>query len=438
MIILVSKEFEIEAQGADIIEWRVEKELPLEELLYKRKKLRVPLLLTCPSSLHMHLIEILQPEYVDLPYDMPVKIIRALKNIFPSIKWILSYHNYALTPLNLEEIVHDMQKIKADYYKMATFCHTTTDALRLLHVAKKNSGLTAQGMGKKGEITRILASVLEMPFVYAIATEASRTVAGQLLISTLVTRYHFKAHAKKTAIYGLIGNPVHLSVSDKTHNLYFAVHNIEAIYVKMELLEEELTQELLMLLQDIGFKGLSITMPFKEKIISLVDMLSLEAEKSQSVNTITFTKEGIKGDTTDGTAIKELLEKELNLKKSHILLLGTGGAALSIAHALASSCASLTIAGREGSKAEAIADRLNAKALRLRKLSVPLSIDAVINCTPISPEIAYSRKIVVIDIRIDAKNHPFLQQAENEAHKTFSGWNMFSTQAKKQFSLWFK
>ena len=151
-----------------------------------------------------------KPNYVDLEYTIPFKVIEELKKNFPEVKTILSYHNFDNTPDNLNEVLFSLKKKTADLYKIATMANTTIDALRMLNFTKL-AGLQVIGlcMGECGIITRILNH-----FTYACLEEKYTSKLSQLSLNTLINCYRYKTLNSETDIYGLIGNPVDKSPSN--------------------------------------------------------------------------------------------------------------------------------------------------------------------------------------------------------------------------------
>ena len=123
---------------------------------------------------------------------------------------IFSYHNFSHTPENLEEILQEMQKTPATYYKIATMAHSTLDSLRMLALMKAHPNLIGVCMGKKGEITRILGPVFGCPIIYASLNADWQSAPGQLTARELCDTYRFRTLNPSTALYGLIGDPVDL------------------------------------------------------------------------------------------------------------------------------------------------------------------------------------------------------------------------------------
>ena len=85
--------------------------------------------------------------------------------------------------------------------------------------------------------------------------------------------------------YLVIGNPIIHSLSPELHNYWLRENNINGIYNKEQLDKNDLKKFFLKIKKK-EINGANITVPFKKDVISYVDQLSLEAEKTQSVNTV--------------------------------------------------------------------------------------------------------------------------------------------------------
>ena len=85
--------------------------------------------------------------------------------------------------------------------------------------------------------------------------------------------------------YSVIGNPINHSLSPKIHNFWIKKNNIDAIYNKKKLQENDI-ENFINEIKIGNITGLNVTVPFKKKVIPYLDKLSPEAEQTQSVNTI--------------------------------------------------------------------------------------------------------------------------------------------------------
>src|SRR6185437_13162580 len=172
---------------------------------------------------------------------------------------------------------------------------SSLDALRMLEFVRKHSNVIGLCMGELGQITRILAPVVGTPLMYA---PISAPILGQLEYRVLVNTYRFRELDPQTAIYGLIGNPVTQSIGHEFHNRYFQHLKQNAVYVKIPLHLQEL-EAFLTYAKRLPFQGLSVTMPFKEKIIPFLDEIDPVAKEIGAVNTLLFRAGKIWGYNTD-------------------------------------------------------------------------------------------------------------------------------------------
>ncbi|MGH8167203.1 MAG: shikimate dehydrogenase, partial [Woeseiaceae bacterium] len=127
--------------------------------------------------------------------------------------------------------------------------------------------------------------------------------------------------------YGVMGYPVSHSRSPVIHRLFALQTNqniqYELLQVAPEKLDSAVTQ-----FKRTGGKGLNITVPHKTEVLRLADQLSERAHVAGAINTLMFQDGSVFGDNTDGIGLMRDLSGNLglNLRDSHILILGAGGA----------------------------------------------------------------------------------------------------------------
>ena len=139
----------------------------------------------------------------------------------------------------------------------------------------------------------------------------------------------------KDRIYGLIGNPIKHSLSPLMHNAAFARLKIKAKYKLFPLGNHEL-KVFLSSLNKKNIRGLNITIPYKEKVIQLVEgYLSSAVSAIGAANTLTLDKKNNKPRlfNTDHLGFTRHL-KELKLSPKKAAIIGAGGAARAICYAL--------------------------------------------------------------------------------------------------------
>ena len=72
--------------------------------------------------------------------------------------------------------------------------------------------------------------------------------------------------------YLVVGNPIEHSLSPKLHNYWIKKNNINAVYDKKKLNEENIKDVILDVKNEKIF-GLNVTVPFKKSVISFIDEL---------------------------------------------------------------------------------------------------------------------------------------------------------------------
>ena len=98
--------------------------------------------------------------------------------------------------------------------------------------------------------------------------------------------------------YVVIGNPIEHSLSPKLHNHWIRENNIDAIYDKKQLNENDI-EAIINEVKNDKINGINVTIPFKKSIIPYLDQLTLIAKEAQSVNTIFKKDNKVFGDNTD-------------------------------------------------------------------------------------------------------------------------------------------
>tara|TARA_B100000242_G_C43023094_1_gene476221 strand:+ start:450 stop:1244 length:795 start_codon:yes stop_codon:yes gene_type:complete len=243
--------------------------------------------------------------------------------------------------------------------------------------------------------------------------------------------------------YLVIGNPIGHSLSPKLQNYWLKQNNIKAVYDKIKLEEKEIEG----IIQDIKkqkIAGCNVTVPFKKKVIPFLDKLSIQAEQTQSVNTIIFENGNLIGYNTDtfgfDKAIKSL---NFNMKGKKVLILGAGGVVPSIVFAIKKMGVSeISISNRTKQKAENL--KILFKELNILEWGNIINFDVVINAT----SLGLNNEKINLDFSKVGKNKLFYDVIYNPAETNFlkegkklgniteNGATMFIYQASEAFKLW--
>ena len=239
----------------------------------------------------------------------------------------------------------------------------------------------------------------------------------------------------------VIGNPISHSLSPELHNFWLKKNNINAVYEKKKLEETELKNFIDNLRND-KIHGINVTVPFKNKVIKYLDKLSLEVEKTDSVNTIYKNGNEIIGHNTDVAGFElGLRHSKISVLHKSALILGAGGVVPSIVYSLMGmGCKKIFLSNRTIEKAENIKKKFN--EIEILKWGEIPNFDIVINATSVglkgdSLDLEFNVKDKIFyDVIYNPKETQFLIKAKQKGNKIENGRFMFVYQANQSFSIW--
>ena len=258
----------------------------------------------------------------------------------------------------------------------------------------------------------------------------------------------------ETKIYGLLGYPVSHSLSPLLHNTAFASTKENASYLcfPLEKPKESTAQALL----DIGIQGLSVTIPHKTWAYQTGVTQDTLSQRCQASNTLLRKEDQWHAYNTDGPGALEALRKYTKIENKNILLLGYGGSAKAIAHALCieENIRSLAIAGRNTKKRDALIRQLQSNYSKKNIFPSNLDIkeaeriNIIIHATPLGmlgypqelplPSSFLLKKHVIFDIVYNPQKTILVQEAKKKGALLVPGYLMLLYQACLQFEYFTK
>ncbi len=135
----------------------------------------------------------------------------------------------------------------------------------------------------------------------------------------------------KTAVYGLIGNPVAHSFSPLIHNTLAEGLGKNLVYTTFPVLDENQVGEAVKGAYALGIQGMNVTVPYKSKVIPFLSEIDPIAKAIGAVNTLVRTPNGYKGYNTDYRGLRKSLEENgVVLAGMRVVLIGAGGAARAV------------------------------------------------------------------------------------------------------------
>lgn len=261
----------------------------------------------------------------------------------------------------------------------------------------------------------------------------------------------------RTQTCAIFGHPVGHSLSPAIHNAAFAALGLNCVYVAHDVQPADLPAAMSGI-RALGYRGLSITIPHKVAALALVDEVDDTARRIGCINTVVNEGGLLKGRNTDGLgALGALRAANVNLEQSHVVVLGSGGAARAIAVSLLAEAAprKLTLLGfvepelsalantlRNQKKSEIAVGQLNRAGLE----NALRNADLVLHTTPVGmepkseesvvPEALLHPGLTVFDAVYTPRRTRLLRDATARGCRTVEGLEMFLGQALVQFHLW--
>jgi shikimate dehydrogenase len=252
---------------------------------------------------------------------------------------------------------------------------------------------------------------------------------------------------------GLIGSPVAHSRSPALHGYWLRRYGLRGHYIPMDVGQADLA-EALRALPKLGFVGVNVTIPHKETILGLADVVTDRAALIGAANTLVFRKDGkVYADNTDGTGFVANLRQNAqhwNPGSGPAAVLGAGGGARAVVASLIEAGVSeIRIANRTKQRAESLRADLGAKVVVHDWVMAGNMLEdaaTVVNTTSLGmvgkpdfrvPLDGLNPRAVVTDLVYAPLRTQFLIEAEEIGCTVVDGLGMLLHQAAPAFERWF-
>lgn len=413
--------------------------------------------------------------YIDLESDYHVPSLQDAALAFGT-RVIRSYHNMNAPVRNLSEMIESMRTTGYEIPKVACMARTLSDVTQIFAQTKdmNDSERIITVMGPYGLPSRILSAKLGSCVTYTTAPEQLENMKaiGHIDPVTLQETYNFRAIDANTELYGITGYPLEVTDSPAIHNKGYREHGMNAVYIPIK---AQRIEEAIEFANVAGVKGMSVTIPFKEKILPDMNQLSAEVGEIGACNTAIRRNDEWIGYNTDAIGLKRALCSFLitnNLARRKVAIIGAGGAARAAAYVVKQLRGKACIFNRSLPKAKKLAEHYGFKYAELSPENADLLetySDLIIQTTPVGmgavkkertaedevvnsmfdvakepvadaerdPLYFYTFKghECVYDIIYNPERTPMLERAEEAGCHVENGFSMLRNQAYRQFSL---
>ena len=254
-----------------------------------------------------------------------------------------------------------------------------------------------------------------------------------------------------TKKFGIIGNPIKHSLSPVLHNYWFDKYKIDAQYSILDIQEAKLPN-IIKKIKEGGLSGINVTLPYKQKIVSHLDVLVNDAEATSSVNTIYLdTHKTIVGENTDVFGLQAAYLKEVdNASKKNSLIIGAGGVSPSVILSLQkSNVQKISIVNRTLDKCIFLKKKFkNLNIIKWQNLKDEIhKYDIIVNATSLGLKNGddfdfnfekTKKNLIYIDTIYNPLETKTLKYLKERETKVYNGLDMFIYQGQKSFYLWNK
>jgi len=262
-----------------------------------------------------------------------------------------------------------------------------------------------------------------------------------------------------TKYVGLFGNPVEHSLSPLFMNYILKNIELNYIYVAFNIKDKDI-KDALNSIKILNFKGVNVTIPYKQSVIKYIEKIDKSAKFIGAVNCILNEDNILKGYNTDHLGfIKTLRDRNIIIRNKTALIIGCGGASRSVLYSLViNGISKIYLANRTKENALGFIKWVN-RELNFNEISyigesfeITQSIvdnaDVIVNTTPVGmyPEtesspiqrsLKFNKRQVVYDLIYNPWETKLIKASKKSGASAINGFEMLIFQGIYSLSIWF-
>lgn len=245
--------------------------------------------------------------------------------------------------------------------------------------------------------------------------------------------------------FGILGEHLPHTLSPELHADFFRQQGIDAVYTVLERSKEDVVH-ILEEMKEHQITGINVTIPYKETLYHMVDVVDPHAEQIGAINTVMQKNGMFYGYNTDYLGAASMFHKAgVSIKGQKVVLLGSGGASRALIYAMHIEGASkITIAARNEQAKQALKDQF--PYIQTCDLDKIPAGDILINTTPVGmypktgvspiPSSVFQYFSVAADIIYNPFITEFLRLAQQAGLQIITGLMMLVDQAIASEEIW--
>lgn len=252
---------------------------------------------------------------------------------------------------------------------------------------------------------------------------------------------------------GLLGNNLGRSRAQNLHELLGELYGLKVTYTAMDLIERTKPvsiEDELVRCHDLGFGGVNVTHPYKQKAFDVVTTMQHFPKGLTSVNTVILGDNSMLADNTDYSGCCRSFRSQFGaqFEPGRVFMLGAGGVGVAIAYALMKiSVKELIIFDTNVDLAKCLVNQMRDGKITARLAEPDLihemeQADGLVNATPVGmfqypgspfPIDGIENQSWAFDAVYTPENTEFLNQCRKKKIKTLSGFHLFLYQGLDAF-----
>lgn len=358
----------------------------------------------------------------------------------PAAQTLRSMHDFSGLP-DLPGALAALRNRGGAVFKLAVTATNLADSLKLRDFLRGQRDVAAFCMGEHGVPSRVLALAWGSRFTYG-SLDGTELAPGMISVSQLATMYRSAKVNAKTRVYGVTGLHVAHSRSPELHNRAMHAAGFNGVYLPLPARDFE---DFMVFARGLPLAGASVTVPFKEAAAGAAAPDTVTRSVG-AANTLLF-ETPPQARNTDAPAFLDDLRKAYGrtLIGRRALVLGAGGSARAVVHALTASGVRVDLWARREVQARGLG------GLGARAVHAPDGrYDLLVNTTPCGmegvqpsamalpwPELAphLAHDALVYDLVYVPPETPLLASARKTGLQASNGWGMLQRQAAAQAAL---
>lgn len=226
----------------------------------------------------------------------------------------------------------------------------------------------------------------------------------------------------------------------KLHDAGYKALNLDYKYIAIG--TEDLTSVMISV-QELRFRGLGVSMPFKQQILRHLDEITKEVQATGACNTVVIRDNHFTGYNTDWRGALAALDEAVTTRLENATIIGSGGVARSIAYGLKQRGLKVYIAARSVMRRSELVETLELDGECSLEKQGQYGSSLIVNATPVAeyPEspvnlMQHPHGEILLDVVFQKKETPLDAEALRRGLRVVPGWRMLLHQALGQFELY--